>query len=420
MLCHGRPSRGRLLATLALLLTIVACGPGAGGTVEPAGLSPDRLERLSTAMQRAVDEGEIAGIVTLVAHRGRTAHHEAFGHLDREAGTAMPRDAIFRIASMTKAVTSVAAMMLMEEGRLLLTDPVARFIPAFQQTTVIGDTPETSVPARRPITIRDLMTHTAGLSYGGGQLEPVYKAHDLYFWYFAHRPEPIGASVERLAALPFAAQPGERWVYGFGTDVLGAVVERASGQPLDEFLRTRIFEPLGMTDTSFYLAEEKRSRLAVVYSAGPDGLTRAPEEWIGQGDYVTGPRASFSGGAGLLSTASDYARFLQMLLNGGELDGTRLLSPTTVALMTSDHVGTLYDPRGGLGFGLGFEVVEHVGRAGRPAAAGEYSWAGAYFTEFWVDPAHEVVAVFMSQLLPSGGSQVRNRFRALVYQAIVD
>ncbi|MDP1571159.1 MAG: serine hydrolase domain-containing protein [Vicinamibacterales bacterium] len=409
-----------LPASLTLgLVTATACAP-ASPTVNDEGVSSARLQRLSSAMQRAVNDGELAGLVTLVAHRGRIAHHEAFGHLDREAGVAMGRDAIFRIASMTKPVTSVAAMMLMEEGRLLLNDPVRKFLPAFEQTTVMGATPGDRVAARRPITVRDLLTHTAGVSYGTGPLEALYKQHDLYYWYFAHRAEPIGETMTRLAALPFAAQPGERWVYGFGTDILGAVVEQASGQTLDAFFEERIFAPLGMRDTSFYLPPEKRSRLAAVYSSDADGLTRAPEAWIGQGDYVEGPRQSFSGGAGLLSTAGDYARFLQMLLNGGELEGARLLSPTTVALMTSDHVGTLYDTSGGLGFGLGFETVEHVGRAGRPSSAGEYSWAGAYFTEFWVDPAHEVVAVFMAQLLPARSVPVRDRFRALVYQAIVE
>ena len=224
--------------------------------------------------------------------------------------------------------------------------------------------------------------------------------------------------MERLASLPQAAQPGERWVYGFATDLLGAVVEKASGLTLDQFFRTKIFEPLKMVDSSFYLPEAKAGRFATVYSYGPTGLTRAPDPGRGQGEYVTGPRKSFSGGAGVMSTASDYARFLQMLLNGGELDGVRLLGPKSVQMMISNQVGHLYQD-GRLGFGLGFEIVEHVGRSGRPGSVGEFSWGGAYYTKFWVDPVEKVVAVFMTQLLPAQGSRLQEQFRMLVNQAIV-
>ncbi len=394
---------------------------------ESVGLSADRLARISSVVQDHVDRRQIAGAVTLIARRGRIAYFNAFGELDRERHEPMPTDAIFRIASMSKAVTSVAAMMLMEEGKLLLDDPVSKFIPAYKQTRVAVLPPNPaapgatagSVPATRQITIRDLLTHTAGVSYGTGALEDQYKAANAYRWYCANRDEPIGAIVERLATLPFTAQPGERWVYGFSTDILGHVVEQASGQTLDAFMRTRIFEPLKMVDTSFYLPEAKRGRLATVYSMSNDGvLSRAPDEYMGQGDYVTGPRTCFSGGAGLLSTASDYARFLQMLLNGGDLDGARLLAPHTVALMTSNHVGTLYE-QGRFGFGLGFEVVEHVGRAGRLGAVGEFGWGGAYYTEFWVDPQDDLVAVFMTQTLPQGHLDLEPIFKNLVYQAIV-
>lgn len=410
------------MTTALLLLTLSATTLAqALPTATPAsvGLSGPRLNRLSSAMQRAVDENRLAGVVTLVARDGKVVHFESFGQLDRDRNAAMPKDAIFRIASMSKAITSVAAMMLMEEGRLLLNDPVSKFIPSFAKTTVApqggnGD----PVPAKRPITIRDLLTHTSGISYGGGALESMYKGKNVYMWYFADKDEPIAATIDRLASLPFESQPGERYVYGFSTDVLGVVVEKASGMPLDEFLRTRIFEPLKMTDTSFYLPPAKKSRFATVYSYSSSGLARAPEPGMGQGDYVSGPRKSFSGGAGLLSTASDYARFLQMLLNGGELNGARILSPKSVELMTSNHVGTLYS-EGRFGFGLGFELTEHVGRSGRPGSVGEFGWGGAYYTKFWVDPVEKLVAVFMTQALPSGGSSVQDQFRALVYQAVV-
>jgi CubicO group peptidase (beta-lactamase class C family) len=410
-------------AVAPLLAALLASGVLAQGstpaTPESVGMSTERLNRLTLVMQRGIDDGEVAGVVTLVARRGKIVHHEALGKRDREKNLPMTKDTIFRIASMSKAITSVAAMLLVEEGNLHLTDPVGAYLPGFRKTTVAGANGEGALPARREITIRDLLTHTAGISYGTGPLEATYKAKDVYLWYFADKNEPIVATMERLATLPFTSQPGERWVYGFATDVLGAVVEKASGQPLDVFMQTRIFEPLKMVDTAFYLPSSKAARLAAVYSAGDHGVVRAPDPARGQGDYVNGPRRSFSGGAGLLATASDYARFLQMLLNGGQLDGVRLLGPKTVQLMTANHVGGLYQ-EGRLGFGLGFEIVEHVGRAGRPGSVGEYSWGGAYFTRFWVDPVEEVVAVFMAQLLPAGGSLIQEEFRTLVNQAIVE
>jgi CubicO group peptidase (beta-lactamase class C family) len=412
----------RILAIITLLLALSGAALAQGlpvGTPESVGLSGPRLNRLSSAMQRVVDEHRLSGVVTLIARNGKTVHFESYGKLDREKNIPMPKDAIFRIASMSKAITSVAIVMLMEEGRLLLNDPVSKIIPSFAKTTVAAQGNGDPVPAKRAITIRDLLTHTAGISYGAGALESTYKAKDLYMWYFADNDEPIAASIDRLATLPFEAQPGERWVYGFGTDILGVVVEKVSGMSLDEFFRTRIFEPLKMIDTSFYLPPSQARRFATVYSYSQGTLTRAPDPGMGQGDYVNGPRKAFSGGAGLVSTASDYARFLQMLLNGGELDGVRVLSPKSVELMTSNHVGDLYS-QGRFGFGLGFEITEHVGRSGRPGSVGEFGWGGAYYTKFWVDPAEKLVAVFMTQSRPAEGLTVQDQFRALVYQAVVE
>jgi CubicO group peptidase (beta-lactamase class C family) len=422
---------GRRLPVI-LAVVVALAGNAAAQSLTPArpeavGLSSERLARLSGVMKRYVDEGRIPGVVTLVARGGRVAHLEAVGHADREAKVPMKPDTIFRIASMSKAVTSVAALMLVEEGRLALTDPVSRHIPSFKKTTVfvapptgaVTGTPLSVVPAKREITVRDLLTHTSGMSYGWGPAEPQYKAANVLGWYFADKAEPISTTIDRLAALPFDAQPGEKYVYGFNTDVLGVVVEKASGQTLDEFFRTRIFEPLGMTDTHFYLPPAKKNRLAAVYSAKEGApLERAPDEGTGQGAYVEGPRQAFSGGAGLLSTARDYARLLQALLNGGELDGARILSPKTIELMTSNHVGSLYN-EGRAGFGLGFEVVEHLGRAGRFGSVGEFSWGGAYYTSYWADPQEKLVALFMAQLLPSGGLDLQGKFRTLVYQSIV-
>lgn len=413
----------------AFLLLVLSGAPGrapAQGArapaVEAAGLSVERLARITATMNRYVEGGRIAGTVSFVARDGRVAYFEAVGKRDVEKALPMERDTIFRIASMSKAVTSVAAMILVEEGRLLLTDPVSKFLPAFKKTTVLATppgTPPATVPAKREITIRDLLTHMSGLSYGTGPAEAQYRAAGAYLWYFADKPEPIGAVVDRIAGLPLDAQPGERWVYGFSTDVLGRVIEVVSGQNLDTFFRSRIFEPLTMKDTSFFLPAVKRARLAAVYAAKPEGgIERAPEGGRGQGDYSDGPGKCFSGGAGLLSTAGDYARFLQMLLEGGTLDGVRILSPKTVQLMTANHVGSLYDD-GRAGFGLGFEVVEAVGRAGKMGSPGAYGWGSAYYSSYWVDPAEKLVAVFLAQLLPAGGLDLQAKFRNLVYQAVV-
>jgi CubicO group peptidase (beta-lactamase class C family) len=279
------------------------------------------------------------------------------------------------------------------------------------------------VPAKREITIRDLLTHTAGISYGHGPAAAQWQAAGIQGWYFADRSEPVSAVVERMAALPMDAQPGERFVYGYSADVLGVVVEKVSGLTLDEFFRQRITGPLGLVDTKFYLPPEQKDRLAAVYAAKDGKIERATDPRTGQGHYVEGPRVAFSGGAGLLSTARDYGRFLQMLLNGGELDGVRLLSPKTVELMTVNHVGTrlaeAWD-RPGKGFGLGLQVLDDLGASGRHGTVGEFGWGGAYSTEYWVDPQERLVALLMTQLLPAGDSDLHERYRALVYQAIVD
>jgi CubicO group peptidase (beta-lactamase class C family) len=403
------------------------------GAPELAGMAPDRLARITATMKDLVDQGRLAGTVTLVARNGTVVYHEAAGRRDIDRNVPMTTDTLFRIASMSKAVTSTAIMMLVEEGRVHLDDPVSRFIPSFARTTVvvpapIGTAPAAMAaaagraPAARPITIRHLLTHTSGISYGSGNaFEAEYRAASVIGWYFADKNEPIATTIDRLATLPMDSQPGDKYVYGFNTDILGVVVEKASGQSLADFFTTRIFAPLKMTNTSFYVDSAKADRLATVYSVPAPGaaIARAPEPGTGQGHYVTGPRLSFSGGAGLVSTATDYARFLQMLLNGGTLDGTRLLSPKTVELMTSNHVGSLYS-NGTLGFGLGFEITEHVGRSGRPGSVGEYGWGGAYHTKFWVDPAEKLVVVFMTQLLPAAGSDAHATLRQLIYSAIVD
>jgi CubicO group peptidase (beta-lactamase class C family) len=414
------------IATLTALLLLLLVHPALEAqrlpTIPPesVGMSSERLGRLTRVLEEYTNARQVAGTVTLVARSGRVVYHEAAGFRDLERHAPMQRDTIFRIASQTKALTSVAIMQLAEDGHLLLTDPVSKFLPSFEKTTVHSATDAMPVNVRRRITIRDLLTHTAGVSYGGERhLAERYTAAGFTSWYFADRPEPIRHWIDKLGALPFAAQPGERFVYGYSTDILGAVVEKVSGLSLEQFLTARITGPLKMADSHFFLPAAKADRLATVYARSTTGdLTRASEGHPGQGLYSGGPRAAFSGGAGLLSTASDYARFLQMLLNGGALDGARLLSPKSVELMTADHIGELYGVAG-RGFGLGFEVVTDLGRSGRYGSAGEFSWGGAYFSRYWVDPTEQLVVVFLAQLLPAGGSDLQEKVRVLVNQAIV-
>jgi CubicO group peptidase (beta-lactamase class C family) len=426
---------GHLTATLRLrnlfiLFIAVTAGmlPAFSQSFEPvipeeAGFSTERLARLTSVLDSYAGQQRLSGGVTMVLRDGKAVYFESFGRRDVEAGEPMPKDAIFRIASQTKAIVSVAVMMLQEEGKLLIGDPVGKYLPEYSNTTVAvsdGEGGYTIEDARRQITIRDLLTHTAGIGYGYGTAAGLWKDAGIQGWYFAARDEPIRETVRRIAALPQDAHPGERFVYGYATDILGALVEVISGMPLDKFLAGRIFEPLAMIDTHFYLPEAKTGRLAVVYSAteGP-GIARAadPGGSVGQGHYVNGPRKSFSGGAGLLSTANDYARFLQMMLNGGILDGQRILSPKTVELMTANHLAGI-PFTDGVGMGLGFDVVEHVGARGTPGSVNDYGWGGAYHSTYWVSPADRLVVVFFTQLIPATGSDIHGKLRALIYQAM--
>jgi len=410
--------RRPLLIMLALLAVLAS--------LSAQSLDSERLARIDRLFQQYVDEGRIGGAVALVLQDGKTVYERAFGWRDKEAGSRMATDAIFRIASQTKALTSTAILSLMEEGKIGLNDPAGRYIPAFSKTTVAVQNGQDVqlVPARRPITIRDLLTHTAGISYGTNQsVASQYEKLGLgpaagFGWYTADKEEPICATMERLATLPFVAQPGEAWVYGYNTDVLGCIAERASGMPLDELIRTRITGPLGMKDTQFFLPPAQRGRLAAVYSstmANGGKITRAPDGARGQGQYVDGPRRSFAGGAGLLSTARDYARFLEMIRGGGAVDGVRILSPRTVELMTTNQVGTLHSTTG-LGFGLGFETTDRYGANGLDSV-GAFGWGGAYGSAYRVDPKARLVLVLMIQMLPNA-SDIGTRFPTLVYQAL--
>jgi CubicO group peptidase (beta-lactamase class C family) len=400
---------------------------GAAVTLSAQAMSRDRLERIDRYFQEEIAQQHLAGAVALVLQDGKPVYDKAFGWADKEANRKMATDDIFRIASQSKALTSAVVLSLMEEGRLGLNDPAGRYISTFMKTSVAvpNGSELTTVPARRAITIKDLLTHTAGVSYGEDpSVSEAYKAKNLgpvtgRGWYTADKDEPICTTMERLGTLPFVTQPGEAWVYGYNTDILGCIAEKVSGQPLDELIRSRITVPLVMKDTMFFLPADKRERLVAVYASNAGGggkIFRAPDGPLGQGNYVDGPRKSFAGGAGLLSTAHDYGRFLEMIRRGGELDGVRILSPRTVELMTTNQIGTLHST-GGLGYGLGFETTDRYGANGMDAV-GAFGWGGAYGSNYRVDPKSHLVLVMMINQMPLGATTVRERFPTLVYQAL--
>ena len=391
---------------------------------ESVGMSAERLARIGTWLKAEVAAGEIPGAVVIVARDGKVAYQESIGKLDPQKGTPMTSDAIFRIYSMTKPITTVAAMILVEEGRLTLDAPVSRFIPEFakmqvgvEKTDAAGAKTLELVPARRAITVQDLMRHSSGLTYGFFGNSLVKKAYN------DARIDAGGDTtneefVKKIATMPLHYQPGSTWDYSYSTDVLGRVVEVVAGKSLFAFMKERILDPLSMKDTSFYVPEPARqARLAEPFTE---------DRTIGEGVGFNDPRVvktAEPGGQGMVSTAADYARFLQMLLNGGTLDGRRLLSPATVTYMTSDHLagiglGSAYLPGNGYGFGLGFQVRRENGQAPIPGTAGDYAWGGAGGTAFWIDPKQDMYVVFMMQS-PKNRAAIRNKLRSLVYAAIV-
>ena len=396
---------------------------------EDVGVSSQRLQRIRDTLQADIDKGLAPGAVLLIARRGQVVTLEALGYRDREDGAVMTVDTIFRIASMTKPVVSVAAMMLAEEGKLLIADPVSRFIPAFADLKVAANSDDANAksltlePLRREMTVQDLLRHTSGLTYAhltGPHLKQAYEAAGV-----VDERQTNAEMAGKLAKVPLAYQPGSTWQYGVSTDMLGRVVEVASGMSLDRFIGERICKPLALVNTSFGPIEGSRAAQPQIDSASgkrpPMRDSSVHPKWI-------------SGGSGLLSTASDYVRFCQMLLNGGELGGTRLLAPATIALMTSDHLtpetrrspstpvlfGALAPtPELGLGFGLGFAVRTHSGRNPLPGSVGDFSWSGVTGTHFWIDPQQELVAILMMQA-PLQRLHYRYLMLAMVYQAITD
>jgi CubicO group peptidase (beta-lactamase class C family) len=388
------------------------------------GLSSERLNRIATAMNDYSGTGKMPGMVTLVARHGKIAYYNSFGMSDIEAKKEMSKDAMFRIASMSKAITTVAVMILFEEGHFLLTDPISKYIPEFSNPKVVMKSPTSDsirlVPAKGEITIRQLLNHTSGITYGGGLQDSYYKKAGMTVG-LNPTPGTIGEMIKKLAALPLISQPGEQFNYGMSIDVLGYLVEVVSKMPLDEFLRERLFEPLKMEDTYFSIPASKFPRLAVLYKKGENG------KLVKSSSTLTHPviQTYFSGGAGIISTASDYVRFAQMLLNKGELDGKRILSKKTIELMTSNSIGDKYIANSlrytsGDKFGYGFGIRTERGVFDELESIGSYGWDGAYYTRFWVDPKEDLIGIFMSQMDNFWSENYINKFKVLVYQSIVD
>jgi len=396
---------------------------------EEVGFSSDRLGRINKLMQGYVNEGKLAGAVTMLSREGEVFHFESHGLADIDRVLPMEKNSIFRIYSMTKPITSVAVMMLYEEGHFSLDDPVGKFIPELGGMKVydgMGERGMRLVEQDKPITIRHLLTHTSGLSYGFHKDSPVeeqYRQSDMM-----DPQSNLLEMVKKLSALPLLTQPGAKWRYSVASDVLGCLVQVISGQPFDEFLQERILEPLGMVDTAFYVSEEKLDRLAAVYGPKSDGSIEELENTLV--NKFKAPHTLFSGGGGLTSTAEDYMRFSQMLCNEGELDDVRILGSKTVEMMTSNHLPESLKPFAvgqsnasdtrGCGFGLGFRVVMDIAEHGILGSEGIYSWGGAASTIFWVDPMEDMVAILLTQMMPSSTYPLRREFQVATYQALTD
>ena len=423
-------SRWRLVLCLTALFAPRIFGQSlAEATPQAAGLSAPALQQIDVLLEQAVERKQIAGAVALLARDGKLGYLRAKGLQDVEAGKEMTTDTLFRIASMSKPVTSVAVMILVDDGRLRVTDPVSKYLPEFKNPKVLipgsGVEPKL-VPASREITIHDLLTHTSGLTYrfmAQGPFAELYHKADICDG--LTRPSfTLAENVRHLASVPLLHQPGSACQYSLSTDVLGRLVEVISGQDLESFMRRRIFEPLDMNDTYFDLPADKAGRLAVVYEPGPDKLIRrVGEEPVQKGELIYcvtcptgGQRGYCSGGAGLTSSAADYARFLQMLLNGGQWNGTRILQPETVQEMTSNQIADLAFMSPTDRFGYGFGIVAGADKD-QVAAVGSYYWGGFYSTGFWVDPEKKLVGVFMTQLSPADHLTLYPDFMKLAYEA---
>jgi CubicO group peptidase (beta-lactamase class C family) len=419
----------RLFRPLVLVLAVLALAPVAAengrdlakASPESVGVSAERLKRLDAGLQRFIDEGRLAGVTTLLARRGKIINFNAYGKKDVRAADPVQRDSIFRIYSMTKPISAVAMMMLYEEGKWRLDDPVTRYIPEFAKLQVyVGDNPDGTMKledARRSMTMREIMTHSAGLGYVLNSANAVDRL--VIKEQILNPAAPLQTMIDKLAKTPLMAQPGTRWYYSIAVDVQGYLVEKLSGQPFAEFLQSRLFGPLGMKDTGFFVPKAKVARLARVHTDGQGGKLAPPSD---DAVDVTTPPLGPSGGGGLFSTLDDYMRFAQMMANGGEFGGTRYLSPRTVQMMRTNHLqaDALKTVRPGTGWGLGFRTVIDAAAAGEPVADGTFDWYGIAGTWFWIDPTTDLVFVGMIQHRGRANDEIRNLSRNLVYQALMN
>ncbi len=397
---------------------------------EQQGFSPERLKRIDNNINDWINDGRLNGAVALIIRNGKIVYHKAFGYDDLEKIKPIRTDNIFRIASQTKAITSVAVMMLFEEGKFLLDDPISRYIPEFAKQQVLdkfneADSSYTTVPAKSEVTIRQLLTHTSGISYaqiGTKEANAIFAKANLHSGLGAENGRVLGPDMKKLGKLPLLHQPGEKFTYGLNTDVLGYLVEVISGMTLDQFFRQRIFVPLGMNDTYFYLPVAKQNRLVNLYQeenkklVSPSAVITMNGKFIV--DYPKLPGTYFSGGAGLSSTTTDYAIFLQMLLNGGEYNGRRLLSRHTVRMMTMNQIGDIN--RGANKFGLGFGLTTEKGSSLLPTPQDVFEWGGAFATTYWADPKEKIIGIFYRQIWGSTFGEIANKFKVLVYSALND
>ncbi len=397
---------------------------------EKNNFSADRLHRIDKLFQQYIDSGWIAGAIGLIAKNGNIIYYKALGYDDKEKNKPLRKDAIFRIASQVKAITSTAVMMLYEEGKFLLDDPISKYIPEFSNPKVIDkfnkeDTSFTTVPAKREITIRDLLTHTSGIGYaqiGDDMMNAIYYKAGVVGGIGLKRMMKLSDNIKRLAVLPLLHQPGEKWTYGLNADVLGYLIEVTSGMTLSEFFQKRIFEPLGMKDSYFFLPKEKQDRLAMLYTENKTKHAEKMKEVIQLNgdfyrDYPNINSGLFSGGGGLVSTAYDYAIFMQMFLNEGEYNGNRILSPQSIRMMMQNQIGELNNSRSNK-FGLGFELVTKANYSKSPLSLGTCMWGGMFGSVYLIDPKEKIIAQFVLQIYPFSHSNIAEKFRVMVYQAL--
>ncbi|MGN6293975.1 MAG: serine hydrolase domain-containing protein [Chitinophagaceae bacterium] len=396
---------------------------------ETAGASSERLKRIDQLLQEYIDKKWVGGATAIVVKDGKIIYYKAFGLSDLDNKTAMKKDAIFRIASQTKAITSVAIMMLYEEGKLLLDDPVSRYIPSFANQKVLdkfneADSSYTTVPAKRPVTIRDLLTHTSGIGYaqiGSKEATAIYAKNGIWGGIGVENGMILGDKIKVLGTLPLLHQPGEQWTYGLNTDILGYVVEVLSGMSLDAFFKTRIFEPLGMKDTYFYLPKEKYSRLVTLNTEDKSRQVVTMKESLNISgkiniNYPAAPGTYYSGGGGLSSTALDYAIFMQMLVNNGEYNGKRILSPFAIRMMTTSQFDKLNWPDTKMGLGFSLYTDKSVARS--PLSPGSFEWGGMFSSTYWIDPKEKLVAQLFLNQYPNSHGEIHDKFKVAVYQTL--